>query len=256
MRKGILPPGEELSAATDKGVARCQWVRRTFDENKQELKYGVQCKKNAVAGRNYCGRHGGYKSGPVTTGKYSVHHPLPRNLRARFEQAQTDPDLLNLTKAISLIDAQIWDVCNNASDQDSFDKKQTKQLVYLIRVQRDLVAQETSRRIAVGSMMDVGEVIQIINYVYQSIVKHVRDSNARAKIGVDLRMLVAEHIPQFNEAKHSKSVDENMQEVEENFSTVIIDANKDGGNGGKGVKEAKVQRSSKQLNAPVGSDDV
>ncbi|MGC4107059.1 MAG: hypothetical protein QM753_12055 [Thermomicrobiales bacterium] len=89
---------------------------------------GERCGQWAAKGRTTCRYHGGtQKRGmahPNTThGRYSKD--LPARLRERYETAEADPDLLNLTGNIALLDTLIVDAAANlaadASGQLWFD---------------------------------------------------------------------------------------------------------------------------------------
>ena len=184
-RKGILPKGVKLEPLmADKKTPRCQFVRRV----------GVQCGKASMHGRERCRSHGGKSGRPPIHGKYSKFNPVPRRLQARFEKAATDPELLDLTKDIALVDAQVWEMAESAQSQDTFTPIQTRKLLLLLKHKRALTKQETERRIAMGSMLDVQQVMVLIGYVYDSITKHVTDEKERRAIGNDLRSLVGDAI--------------------------------------------------------------
>lgn len=223
-KKGILPSGVQLMPLMDGGTPRCQRVRQPYDEEGNPLP-GVQCKRTTVQGRPYCSYHGGKSNGPLKTGKYSKYNPLPKNLQKRFEESLENPDLLNLTKSIALLDSQIWQICEDASEQDNFTPLQRKQLSLLLKEHRELVSAETDRRIAMGSLMDIGEVMRIINFVYDSIVRNIQDNSIRARISADLRSIVTGVIPgkAFKDEDQQKDTcihieDESTKEV------TIIDA--------------------------------
>lgn len=186
-RKGQLAPQVKLVAylANTKNP-RCQFVKFPVGE----AKYGEQCKKSCEPGRPRCKYHGGRAGRPVITGKHSKYNPVPTNLREKFERAAEDPDILDLTKKIALLDAQIWNLAETASSQKDFDDFQVKKLLTLINQQRQLIGQETERRIAMGSMVDAGTVALLIGYIFDSILKNVSDERTRRIIGADLRKIV------------------------------------------------------------------
>jgi len=183
-KKGILKPGLKLiKYMKDDKTHRCQFVKAI----------GEQCINREEKTRPGCWRckyHGGKAGRPPTTGEHSKYTPLPKNLRARFEAAVVDPEILNLTKKIALLDSQIWEIGEEAQEQDSFDPIQMKKLIILIGQHRKLVAQETERRIAMGSMLDVQQVMQIIGYIYDVIQKRIPDPLVRRDIGADLRKVI------------------------------------------------------------------
>jgi len=71
---------------------------------------GKQCGKTAVPGKRVCRLHGGATpGGPESVhykhGRYSKY--LPQALLKKYQEAQQDPDLLNLNNEISLIDVHL-----------------------------------------------------------------------------------------------------------------------------------------------------
>jgi hypothetical protein len=179
-RKGVLPKGVKLQPFMANGFTpRCQFVRRV----------GEQCKKAAMVPRERCLSHGGRAGRPPVTGEFSKFAPVPRKLQSKFEKAAVDPELLNLTSKIALLEASIWSLCEDASKQDDFDDKQIRKLLTLLKSHKDLVAQETDRRISLGTMLDVQQVMQIISFVFASINRHVADPTTRNRIAADLRSI-------------------------------------------------------------------
>lgn len=88
---------------------------------------GGQCKKHAVTGYSVCnvhgagspkqGRPGGRPIGPTTQGRYSKY--LPTRLQARYEEAEKDPELLNLRGEISLLDARLAELLGKLDSGES-----------------------------------------------------------------------------------------------------------------------------------------
>lgn len=185
-RRGVLNPKVKLQPFLKNGTSpRCQFVKK---ELKGE-KYGKQCEKSCTPGRPRCKYHGGKAGAPIKTGEHSKYQPVPKGLVKRFESASVDPEILNLTKDIALTDAQVWQLCEEASNQESFDLFQSKKLYALLKTKRELISQETDRRLAMGAMLSSEQALQIIKFIYGSINKHVADPEARRKVANDLRIL-------------------------------------------------------------------
>ncbi len=75
-----------------------------------------------MKGRDVCYHHGGRSprgvaSATLKHGRYS--EDLPTRLQARYELARTDPDLLNLTSEISLIDTFTSDALKGLENGES-----------------------------------------------------------------------------------------------------------------------------------------
>ena len=76
---------------------------------------GERCKKAAVVGREVCAIHGGKSprglaSPNLRTGRHSKF--LPTRLLDQYEASLTDPELLDLSNEIALLDARLADVLN------------------------------------------------------------------------------------------------------------------------------------------------
>lgn len=188
-RKGVLNPKEKLERFMKDGkTPRCQRVKFPLAGKK----YGVQCQKAGVRGRDYCLSHGGRSGRPVIHGDRSKFRPLPRNLQANFEKSLADPDLLNLTEALAVVDAQVWSQLEEVSKSktSNFTDKQFKKHLALLKEKRELTKGEIERRVTIGSLMPVEDVMQIIQYLYTIINKHVTEQRTKQKIGEELRALI------------------------------------------------------------------
>jgi hypothetical protein len=74
---------------------------------------GEPCQRWALAGRTRCRLHGGKSlvgsaCPHVRSGRYSAY--VPERLRERYEQAETDPELLSLKREVALVDARLVDL--------------------------------------------------------------------------------------------------------------------------------------------------
>jgi hypothetical protein len=94
-------------------------MQRCGSKNKQN---GGTCENWVVRGRTRCRIHGG-KSLVGTacphyrSGRYSEY--VPERLRARYEQAQDDPDLLSLRSEVALVDARLIDLLSRVDSGES-----------------------------------------------------------------------------------------------------------------------------------------
>jgi hypothetical protein len=186
-RKGTLPPSVKLEALLEGGTPRCQFVKAPLEGKK----YGEQCKKGCVAGRPRCKYHGGLAGRPPIHHRRSKYQAVPTGLQEKFEQAMVDPELLNMWNKIALIEAQIWQIGEKASKDEEFTTQQTRKLLKLMAVQKSLVAQETIRRQALGTMLPIERVVVIMKFLYDSVSRHVPDKAVRAKIGADFRKIMS-----------------------------------------------------------------
>lgn len=186
-RKGKLRPGVGLEPTLSGGTPRCQFVKAPLEGKR----YGEQCKKGCVPGRPRCKYHGGKAGRPPTTHLRSKYNPVPTGLQAKFERAMVDPELLNMWNKVALLDAQIWHIAEKASTQEEFTPQQTRKLLRLIGSQKAIIAQETVRRQALGTMLPIEKVMIIVKYLYDSVCRHVTDRAVQNRIGADLRKILA-----------------------------------------------------------------
>jgi hypothetical protein len=83
---------------------------------------GEPCQRWTLAGRTRCGLHGG-KSLTGTacpryrSGRYSAY--VPERLRARYEQAEGDAELLSLRSELALTDARLMDLLARVNTGES-----------------------------------------------------------------------------------------------------------------------------------------
>jgi hypothetical protein len=80
------------------------------------------CGSWPVKGRTRCRMHGGKTlvgtaSPNYRSGRYSTY--VPTGLRARYEQAHTDPDLLSLRSELALVDARLGDLLSRVTTGES-----------------------------------------------------------------------------------------------------------------------------------------
>ena len=223
-RKGTLAPGVELIATLPDGHVRCQWVKRP----KEGQEFGEQCQRRPVEGRPFCRSHGGTGGRPVIHGGRSKYSPVPQGLLKRFEEAQRDPDLLNLSRQIALLDAKIWAIAEKASGRKDFTKPETAELLRVINAHQALVSQEVNRRVSLGTMVDVRDVVLLIGYLHNLVVKHVKDPDARRHISAGLRKLTlglggGGALPEG--ASEPENAQEMLAPVAEQASTLTIEEN-------------------------------
>jgi hypothetical protein len=159
------------------------------------------------------------------TGRYSKH--LPTRMLANYEQAQRDPELLNLREDISLIDARMsdllrrvdsgesgkvwndlrtaWRAVKRATNDDEktmaiaelgpliehgyMDTQAWGEIGGLLEQRRKLVESERKRLIEMQQMMTAGQAQMLIAAVYQVVSDHVSDRASLAAIGAGLQAL-------------------------------------------------------------------
>lgn len=86
---------------------------KTCGDNGGRKRNGEPCRNYPIAGRTRCKKHGGATLRGVAHpgfkhGRYSKD--LPARMLESYEQAASDPELLNQTQEIALIDARIADI--------------------------------------------------------------------------------------------------------------------------------------------------
>jgi hypothetical protein len=83
---------------------------------------GTPCERSPVRGRTRCRLHGGKTlvgtaSPTYRNGRYSTY--VPERLRARYEQAEGDVELLSLRSEVALIDARLIDLLTRVDTGES-----------------------------------------------------------------------------------------------------------------------------------------
>mgnify|MGYP001793570199 FL=1 len=98
-----------------KGACRCQGTVKAT---------GEQCKKYAIAGTKYCRSHTRgrpFQKGTLNPafkhGRFSTH--LPTRMLETYEEAASDPELLELKSAIALTQSRIVDLIKRADTGES-----------------------------------------------------------------------------------------------------------------------------------------
>lgn len=83
---------------------------------------GERCKRYATPGREVCATHGGKSLGGLASptykhGRYSTY--LPTRMAARYQEAQSDPAMLELRADVALLDARLSDVLTRVDTGES-----------------------------------------------------------------------------------------------------------------------------------------
>jgi hypothetical protein len=83
---------------------------------------GEPCQRWALAGRTRCRLHGGKSlvgsaCPHFRSGRYSAY--VPERLRARYEQAEDDAELLSLRSELALLDARLMDLLSRVDSGES-----------------------------------------------------------------------------------------------------------------------------------------
>jgi len=101
-----------------------------------------RCKAKAMRGMEVCYHHGGASLRGVAhpgfrTGRYSKY--IPTRLTERYELAVTDPELLNLSEEIALVDSRLADVLARVDSGEStqiWDDLQDERRTFLVAQRR------------------------------------------------------------------------------------------------------------------------
>ncbi len=157
---------------------------------------GAPCKNAPVTGSKRCRMHGGSTPRgmalPQTKhGRYSKD--LPTRLLVRYEEAISDPELLNLSAEIALTDAMTRDVMDSLERSDPKDKEEVNshfhRLMNLTEQRRKLVETEQKRRVAMQNMITAEGAAAMIAALLDSVKRHVSDKQALAAIAADIDRL-------------------------------------------------------------------
>ena len=138
---------------------------------------GTPCERSPVRGRTRCRLHGGKSLAGIAcsqyrSGRYSAY--LPERLRARYEQAEGDAELLSLKSEVALTDARLIDLLARVDTGESGQRwahlKKAHEEFKVSRLARDMpkmnvalakmertIAQATDDRAA---WMEIGELVE------------------------------------------------------------------------------------------------
>ena len=206
-----------------KGACRCQGIVK---------KTGEQCRKYAIAGTKFCRSHTRGKpfaKGPLNPafkhGRFSTH--LPTRMLENYEEAASDPELLELKSAIALTQARIvdlirradtgesghaWDQLAKLKEQflkaqdtdtqhrvlgellDSIDKSKGdfhtwREVFDLVEKQRRLTDSEAKRIERMGQYITYEQGVVLITRLLTVIRKHVKDQSVLNAIADEVRAM-------------------------------------------------------------------
>lgn len=147
---------------------------------------GNLCPNPCVTGMKRCRLHGGKSlSGSAhpkfKNGRYSKH--LPKNLLQKFEESQSDKELLELSREISLIDAQIAHLLD---ELEGAAKKREQQIWSevneLVEHRRRLVLAETTRQKLLNGFVPVTDVIMLVDLILTTVSEEIVDSEQKSRL--------------------------------------------------------------------------
>jgi hypothetical protein len=192
---------------------------------------GGTCENWAVRGRNRCRMHGGKTLVGAAcphfrSGRYSAY--LPPRLRARYEQAADDPELLSLRSEVALVDARLTDLLSRvhtgesgqlwaelrrayrafakarlAGDDEAAALATVERLIERagqddqawaeigarIEQRRKLAESESKRLVTLQQMMTAEQAMVLVRNMIDIITRHVSDRQVLTAIVVEMRAL-------------------------------------------------------------------
>jgi hypothetical protein len=192
---------------------------------------GEPCQRWALAGRTRCRLHGGKSlvgsaCPHFRSGRYSAY--VPERLRARYEQAEDDAELLSLKSEVALVDARLADLlvrvdtgesgqlwaelhrayraftrARQAGDEETTALARVERLIEragqdhqawaeigeLIEQRRRLTESEAKRLITLQQMLTSAEAMAIMHRMVDIVTRHVTDRQALSAIVVEMRAL-------------------------------------------------------------------
>lgn len=150
---------------------------------------GAPCKsKSMTNGR--CRMHGGKQPAPgithpnTKTGRYSKD--IPTRLAAGYQQALSDPDLLQLNDEIRLTDSLITDLMDRFNPDNPHHRAD---LTAYLEQRRKLVESEGKRLTAMQQMITIERALLLIGRITEAVLKHVDDPATRQAIAADIRAI-------------------------------------------------------------------
>ena len=147
---------------------------------------GRPCAKPPLRGRERCRNHGG--ASPVgmahpnfKTGRWSRY--LPKNLKAKYEEAQADPFAKTHTSDLALIDAKVKDLLERADNEGN---PVWLEIWPLIELRRRVLESEYKHLKDQQQMISIEELMVLTRFIGDSIktavLKHVDDESGKRLI--------------------------------------------------------------------------
>lgn len=151
---------------------------------------GTPCRMSAMP-NGRCRVHGGMTPSGLAhpntkTGRYSKD--IPTRLAAGYQQALSDPDLLQLNDEIRLTDSLMSELLERFDPSSATHRRE---LAELIEQRRRLVESEGKRLTAMQQMITIERALALIGRITEAVLKHVDDPAARQAIARDIRAIVA-----------------------------------------------------------------
>jgi hypothetical protein len=203
-------------------------MQRCGAKNKQN---GGRCANWVVRGRTRCRMHGGQSlTGTACphyrSGRYSAY--VPERLRTRYEQAETDQELLSLRSDVALVDARLSDLLSRVDTGESGamwaelrrayraftkarqagDNKTTAlatvetvieravqdhqawaEIGALIEQRRKLAESEHRRLVTLQQMSTAEQALSMMRTIVDILTRHVSDKQALSAIIVELQRM-------------------------------------------------------------------
>jgi hypothetical protein len=203
-------------------------LMRCGAKNKQN---GGACQNAPVIGRTRCRMHGGKSlvgsaCPHYRTGRYSAY--VPERLRERYQQAETDQELLSLRGEVALVDARLADLLSRVDTGESGalwaelrrayraftkarqagddqttalarvehlieragqDHQAWAEIGTLIEQRRKLAESESKRMATLQQMLTTEQALSMVRAIVDIVTRHVPDRQALSAIIVDLQRI-------------------------------------------------------------------
>lgn len=136
-----------------------------------------------------CRIHGGKSPSGIAhpnfkTGRYSKD--IPTRLSKGYQEALSDPDLLQLNDEIRLTDSLMSELLERF---EPTNPKHRGDLAELIEQRRKLVESEGKRLTAMQQMITIERALALIGRITEAVLRHVDDPAARQAIARDIRAI-------------------------------------------------------------------
>lgn len=156
---------------------------------------GARCRKHAAPGRDVCSMHGG----KTPRGIHSPHwrgrgysKDLPTRLADRFRLALQDPQLLELSSEIALLDARVGELLAGLpKDRAAADHDTWGELVALVEQRRKCVDTERRREELLGLHLTAAQALAFVAALQTAVVDVITDREQRRQIAERVQRLLS-----------------------------------------------------------------
>jgi hypothetical protein len=159
---------------------------------------GQQCRQAVVPGRNVCHYHGGKTPRGIDAPNYrgrGYSKDIPTRLADRFKQALDDPQLLELSGEVALVDSRLGELLASLPDNPAAtDRKVWGELRAMIEQRRRLVETERRREETLQANMTARQAMAFVAALQVAVAEVVTEPEQRRRLAERFRMLLTREL--------------------------------------------------------------